>query len=63
MQVFQITINTGRQFSLFTFSELQRASCAHCSWQFCAQVSGEGVAPISRWDYLINFGFYSCLVH
>jgi hypothetical protein len=25
----------------------------HCSWQFCAQVSGEGVVPVSGWDYLI----------
>jgi hypothetical protein len=23
----------------------------------------EGVAPVSGWDYLIIFGFYSCLVH
>jgi hypothetical protein len=26
----------------------------HCSWQFCVQVSGEGVAPVSGWDYLIS---------
>jgi hypothetical protein len=26
----------------------------HCSWQFCAQVSGEGVVPVSGWDYLIS---------
>jgi hypothetical protein len=25
----------------------------HCSWQFCAQVFGEGVAPVSGWNYLI----------
>jgi hypothetical protein len=35
----------------------------HCSLTSLCASSRKGVALVSGWDYLINFGYFSCLVH
>jgi hypothetical protein len=61
------SINTGRQSSFYTqLSELQRDTCAHCSWAVLCASPGEGVATSSEvysfyifgLDSLTNFGYF-----